>query len=160
MRIIKIYTVDVNSANFYRDTNYENFYSLSEAYRYLCDFAQSWKSYSDHGYDCPEIMDVGYISCNLVPVKDDIALPEDPSTIFSDFDGVDDNNDPIYLADDAFIDCSVVHECPFGGDFWTLYADGHIEQTYHDGRQPKTMENYINDWKSRGWDGKVEEVIL
>lgn len=159
MRIIKIYTVSVNSANHYRDQNYEYFYNLADAYCYLCEFAECWKTYSVHGYDFPEIMEVGYISCNLAPVKDDITLPEDPATIFSDFDGVDDNNDPIYLSDDTFVACAVEHELPFGGDFLTLYADGHIEQTYHDGKQSKTMKKHLDDWKSRGWNGVVEEVI-
>lgn len=160
MRIIKIYTVSVNSADNYHDNNYEQFYSLVEAYRYLCEFAQDWKEYSDHEYEFPEIMDVGDIYCNLVPVKDDVKLPEDPATIFSDFDGVDDNNNPIYLSDDMLIACAVEHELPFGGDRWTLYADGHIEQTYHDGKQPAAMEKYINDWKAAGWNGEIEEVIL
>lgn len=160
MRIIKIYTVNVWSANHYRDTNYENFYSRADAYRYLCDFAQDWKEYSDHGYDSPEIMDVGCIYCNLVPINDGVTPPEDPSELFSDDNFNLDDGSFVYLDLPPYTDFCVEHEMPYGGDSWTLYADGHIEQMYHDGRQSKTMEKYINDWKSRGWDGKVEEVIL
>ena len=49
MKIIKIYTVSVNSANHYRDENYEYFYNLADAYCYLCEFAECWKTYSVHG---------------------------------------------------------------------------------------------------------------
>lgn len=160
MRVIKIYTVDVSSANHYLDTNYEHFYSLDDALRYLLDFAEDWRDYKDHGYNCPEAVDVGYLCCNLVPIKDGISLPDDPTDIFSDFVGVDDDGNPIYLADERFVACSVEHELPYGGVFMEIFADGHSESSPFRGKRQKDHEAIISDWKSHGWDGTVEEVVL
>lgn len=120
------------------------------------EFRETWKQY---GEEIEHPCEVGYMASILVPIKDGITLPDDADTLFSPFDGVDENDEPLYIADGHPTDIVPEHEFPQIGPFYTVYEDGMI--LHGSGTEGEITErnSYISRWKEAGWNGKIEEVI-
>lgn len=163
MRIIKIWYLHVQPAeystdyrtgsivhNWYNDYDDLYLYSADEAMQtfreYADDYKKTWEKYGEQiGYPS----DVCVMYALLVPVRDDVTLPNNAGDLFLPVDTT--SYDPMYL-DVESVDIVPEFEFPQAEQFRTLFEDGEI--TYGNGRTDDPR-GYLPRWKSRGWDGEV-----
>lgn len=169
MKIIRLWFTHLNRAEYtdhWRDHHHclsdyydETFYysgdeAQAEFNSCADQFRETWKTYGEEiGYPC----EVGYMLSILVPVKDGVALPDDADTLFSPFDGVDENGDPLYIADGHPTDIAPEHEFPQIGAIYTVYEDGMILHGSGTENEIFDRNSYVSIWKSRGWDGTITQ---
>ncbi len=119
------------------------------------EFRETWKKYGD---EIVYPFEVGYMLSFLVPIKDGVTLPDEPGNLFSPFDGVDANDEPLYIADGHPTEISPEMEYPQIGLVYSVFEDGMI--LHGSGKEDDIIERggFLASWKSRGWDGKIEIV--
>lgn len=168
MKIIKIWYLHVHPAeyrtdyrtgdivhNWYNDYDDLYLYSADEAMQTLREYAEeykkTWEKYGEKRVHSPEVC---HMYALLVPVRDDVTLPEDAEDLFSPSDPY--TYDPMYLAVEH-VDISPEMEFPMASAYYALHEDGEIIE---DGGSTTDRHGYIPRWKAAGWNGDIEEVIL
>lgn len=161
MKIIKIWWLHVQPAvysidhrtgqpvhNWYNDYDDLYLYSGEEAMQtfreYADDYKKTWEKYGEKRV---YPTDVCQMCALLVPVLDDVPLPDDANELFRYETRYLDGVDPEDLIPE--------YEFPWGSTCYTLFEDGGVEEG--DGRTGD-LHGYIARWKSAGWNGEVTEV--
>ena len=166
MRVIRVWYVTLRRADYRYDrwgcyypgdyVDDEYYYSREEALSALRDraedFRKEWSFTERRREEGPA--DVGTAWSVLVPIKDDVTLPHDASDLLLP---VDDDYTPMYL-DTDHVDIAIEHEFPWIGKSYDLFEDGDIVEEDIDDAEIHRDHPLLSEWKSRGWDGTVEEV--
>lgn len=161
MKIIKIWWLHVQPAeystdyrtggivhNWYNDYDDLYLYSAEEAMQtfreYAEDYKKTWEKYGDQRV---YPTDVCQMCALLVPVLDDVPLPDDANELFRYETRYLDGVDPEDLIPE--------YEFPQTEHILTLWEDGMI--SYGESRTCDP-HGYLPRWKAAGWDGEVTEV--
>lgn len=166
MKILKIWYLHVQPAEYstdyrtggivhnrYNDYDDLYLYSADEAMQtfreYTEEYKKTWEKYGEQiGYPS----DVCQMCALLVPVRDDVTLPNDAGDLFLPADTS--TYDPMYL-DVEHVDITPEHEFPMADYFYSLFEDGEI--VHGDGRTDDPR-GYIPRWKAAGWNEEVTEA--
>lgn len=161
MRIIKIWYLRAQPAvyqptydpgyvlhNQYGDYYDLYLYSADDAMQTLRKYAEDYKkTWEKYGENRVYPVDVCCMFALLVPVLDDVPLPDNADELFRSetryLDGVDHEN------------IVPEYDFPWGCTCYTLFEDGEIIEG--DGRT-YDPHGYLPRWKAAGWSGVIEEV--
>lgn len=161
MKIIKIWYLHVQPAEYsidhrtgypvhnrYNDYDDLYLYSADEAMQtfneYADDYKKTWEKYGDQR---KYPVNVCCMYALLVPVLDDIPLPENAEELFRYETRYLDGADPEDIIPE--------YEFPQMEHILTLWEDGMI--SYGETRTYDPL-GYIARWKAAGWDGEVTKV--
>jgi hypothetical protein len=147
-----VYSIDHRTGhpvhNLYNDYDDLYLYSGEAALlmfrEYTDAYAESWKIYGEKRV---YPTDVCQMCALLVPVLDDVPLPDDANELFRYETRYLDGADPEDIIPE--------HEFPLAEPFRTLWEDGKISCGEILAYDPL---GYIARWKAAGWDGGVTEV--